>query len=849
MKTIDSFHRGSVFLLALGAMTILFIVAFSLTFFTGSEDFSSSLSYESEISFNLAESAVEEFVARLKYALNHDDQSNQLYKVLRAADAGMKENQEIPLEEAQVARLTAFTRDTARQLYGLRLGQGNFNSNEFAVEAKIKLNHLRPVEAKLGDKSLYTHKKDLKEKQGELAVNAMVNYHGRRAKVSLVFLLRVVKTFVPPFNYFTLFVKNGSPEFSDFNAWTSNVGRQDGVLNGTQMNNLTLDNGWTSVKNDFDAVKDYSFWENALSAIGQQAQVPPGRVYIGESPDSQFQLPVMIQSTNGTKLLLTEDKYSDGPAKTSHVNGQENLFLKFDVDFVGTKDYVKKIMAKEGQEKDDAGIFGLFSGWSNDIKICIRNVGAGKELTDTFWDTVPAFSNALESLIRFRGIQIKSLPDIPEQIVKRMYPDADKSGLDLFGYAPLVGNPTRRGGQINTACLSPTLVYGPVQRAYFRITTIKLKDGREFVLPFLGTDPAQKPATLPIPPNIARDKKLSASEAAMIFDLAGVGKSYRDQLVAAWESFPDNLRELRRYEKFMSDWGAEPYNAGLGNFLSRMKDEKELYKGPLEKHLLPFLQNEKFNGVPPGLDSVIDNSPVKEFFEGDLFYALPEDMDSYLLDFYFIPRSTEDFFRGRTTISVGGNSFDRFDFKYINDVKAYLSGAKNQTLELNGILALNDPEPLVLRNLSFRGKGVIYSSPMMGGGPVVIAGDLFPASAMSGSTAAYGSNPDNDMITIVAPEILIDTTQTQNDPCYVEANLISVKKPVIVKGPKKIKIKGTVVCPYLDLKASFPNGGSIVYNSLNTIWRNKMPSLMEEMYIAKVVTGGVGKFEWQYKSE
>ncbi|MBF0408856.1 MAG: hypothetical protein HQM10_16025 [Candidatus Riflebacteria bacterium] len=849
MKTNNS-RKGSIFLLAVGAMVVLFIVAYSLTFFTGSEDFSSSLTYESEVAFNLAESAVDEFVTRLKYALNNDDETNQLFKILRSGNPSMKENQEVPLEASQVARLTGFTRETARQLYGIKLGQGNFNSKEFTVEATIKLNHLRPIEAKMGNKVLYTHLKDPKEKQGELTVTSLVAYRGRRARVTLVFLLRVVKSFVPPFNYFTLFVKNGTPEASSLNVWTSNVGKQDGVLNGAPMCNLTLDHGWTSIKPDFDAVKDHVYWENALSSLGiHTSQVPPGRVYIGQNPDAQYQFPIMIQSTNGTKLLLSEDNYSDGPNKISHVNAQENLFMKFDVDFVGMKDYVKKIMAQQGQQKDDSGVFGLFTGWSNDKKICIRNVGAGKELTDTFWESVPAFSNALESLIRFRGVQAKALADLPERVVKGMYPDADKSGLDLFGNAQIQGNPSRRGGGLDTSALSPTIVYGPVQRAYFRISTIKLEDGNEYVLPFVGTDPAHKPATIPLPPDISRDKKLTASQAALVFDIAGVGKTYRDKLIGVWDKLPDNLKELSKYERFMSDWGAEPYNAGLGNFLTRMKDEKDLYKGPLEKHLLPFMENEKYARVLPGLDTVIDNSPVKGFYIGDLYYSLPDDMESYLLDFYFIPRSTEDFFRGRTTISVSGSTFDRFDFKYVNDVKAYLAGAKNQTLELNGVLALNDPDPLVLRNLTFRGKGVIYSSPMMGGGPVVIAGDFFPASALSGSTAAFGSNSNNDMMTIVAPEIMIDTTQTTSDPCYVEANLISTKKPVVVRGTKKVKIKGSVVCPYLDLKTSFPNGGSIVYNPLNTIWRNKLPKLMEEMYVAKVVTGGVGKFEWQYKSE
>jgi Tfp pilus assembly protein PilX len=80
MQNLQNNQKGSVFLLAVTAMTVLFILGFSLTFFTGSEDYASAMSYESEVAFNLAESAVEEFVARLKNSLNHDDANNQLYK-------------------------------------------------------------------------------------------------------------------------------------------------------------------------------------------------------------------------------------------------------------------------------------------------------------------------------------------------------------------------------------------------------------------------------------------------------------------------------------------------------------------------------------------------------------------------------------------------------------------------------------------------------------------------------------------------------------------------------------------------------------------------------------------------
>ncbi|HNW33718.1 MAG TPA: hypothetical protein PKM25_02220, partial [Candidatus Ozemobacteraceae bacterium] len=97
-------RKGSVFLMALTALIVLFTLGFSITYFTGSEDMSSAVSYESEVAFNLAESAVEEFVARLKNSLNHDDSNNQLYKVLRANNT--KTEDKIPLDAPQVARLT-----------------------------------------------------------------------------------------------------------------------------------------------------------------------------------------------------------------------------------------------------------------------------------------------------------------------------------------------------------------------------------------------------------------------------------------------------------------------------------------------------------------------------------------------------------------------------------------------------------------------------------------------------------------------------------------------------------------------------------------------------------------------
>ena len=137
--------RGSIFLITLTLLTVVFTIGFAFTFFTGHEDYSSAMSYESEVAFNLAESAIEEFVARLKNSLNHDDNNNQLYKVLRSANVDI--TKEIPLDANQVANLTAYTRDIARQIYGIQFNRGLVESSDFVVSAVLKLDTMYAPEA------------------------------------------------------------------------------------------------------------------------------------------------------------------------------------------------------------------------------------------------------------------------------------------------------------------------------------------------------------------------------------------------------------------------------------------------------------------------------------------------------------------------------------------------------------------------------------------------------------------------------------------------------------------------------------------------------------------------------
>lgn len=830
--------NGSIFLLTLTCLSVLFILGFSMTFFTGSEDYSSSMTYESEVAFNLAESAIDEFVARLKNSLNHDDDNNQLYKVLRAHNTDV--SKEIPLEANQVAKLTSYTRETSRQIYGIQFGRGLVESKDFVVDAVLKLQHLNGVEAPDGEKTLYKIKKDQKEKQGELEVRAMVNYRGHTAKVTLKFLIRVVKTFVPPFNYFTLYVKDASVYGgSDFNTFESSV---------EQKQSLRLDHGWNAIRRDFNPTVGYDEWERDLAKNGNNALTPPGRVYLGQELQTTLQYgpAVIIRSTNGSKGLFSGNLDSDAH-KFTQINAQENFFLQFDVPWMGLKDYVDNYMKMQVEHEADAG---WFKSWKNDTKIRVFNVGAGQILLEGYTGGPPSFVNSFKSFDTHTKSLVAATAggiNSAEGLMKsRLMPDLDRSGLKVFGAAPPLDNiqPLSRA---DFSKLSPTIVYGPATRQYFRSVQVHPPGGEPFEFPFIDLDVHVKAM------GISKNDELTATQAWQVFEVAGVPETLKPLVMKNWDLLPKSLKAPKRYDEFKSNSGGELYNKGLGNFLNRLRSKKAIYgkdNEPLAGFMGGFMENPPYpyDKIPAGMEGEIANSPMLEFYEGPVFHALPDSGNSWLLDFYFIPRSTEDFFRGRTTVAVGGNSYDRFEFKYINNVQAYRSGANNQTLELNGVLALNDSEPLGLRNLKFRGHGIIYSSPMMGGGKVVISGDLL---AIDTDEAAIHSSISGQMLTIVAPQIVIDTTAAQGSRCYVEANLISVSEPLIVRGDKPITIKGTVVTPYMNLKEHFntPRENIIVYNALNGIWRNVMPSLMDKQYVAKIVTGGVGKFDWKYERE
>ena len=881
-----STKRGSIFLLTLTLMTMVFILAFAFTFFTGSEDYSAAMSYESEVAFNLAESAIEEFVARLKCSLNHDDSNNKLYKVLRAYDLDV--SKEIPIDQQHMVNLTSITREVAQEVYGYQFGRGLADSKDFVVEAVLKLDHINPVEATSGETTLYKLKKDTKEKQGNLTVTATINYKGHEAKVSLTFLIRVVKTFVPPFNYFTFFVRDASVVGgSDFNTYSTNY--------GVNKYGLRLDNGWKFINPEFDPTNPEFFkgthgWEDMLSRIGEEACTPPGRVYLGQDlntmANSGGMSSVVIRSTNGQKRLFEQDiDPNEFRYRLSRMNGQENPYLLFDVPWTGMKDYVKNYMELQGQEKTKEGnnfITKLFVGWDNKDKLRVFNVGSDLWLDESLnpqrGDEISPFYSCFHSYVTHTQKMVDSTSDPTEQeLMRRFLPNVALSGFHPFGTAIVPdGDRIEPLKEADFSKLSPTLIYGPVQRQYFRAVELRLdNDAKKTIqLPYVSDDAFD----MLIDPNTGKkpkdEDKLTASQAQMLFDLAGVDKRTSQPILALWETdyYPKNLREFSKYKNFMSDSGSELYNKGLANFLDKIKKDgidehkKKGYDGVLKDYMNGYLESYPYpyGSIPEGMNTIISKCPVREYYEGPLAYAMPDAYSTYLYDFYFIPRCTEDFFRGRKTVAIGGNQFDRFVYKYIDNPQTYAMDNGNHTLELNGILALNDSDPLLLDRLKYRGNGIIYSSPMMGGGKVVITGDLLSEDTdINTFDTAYSHN----MLTIIAPQIFIDTSKSTGNRCYIEANLISTSEPLIATGTNPITIKGTVCTPYFNMKDHFPNlrgktgenenapirktqeelENVIIYNPMNGIWRNEKPELLDQLYVAKIVTGGVGKFEWKFE--
>ncbi len=861
--------RGSVFLITLTLLTVIFILGFSFTFFTGNEDYSAAMSYESEVAFNLAESAVEEFVARIKNALNDNSSNNQLYQVLRAHDIDL--SKEIPLDANQIANLTAYTRSIALEYYGIQFDKGLVESNDFQISASLKLENINGVEATSGETVLYKIRQDNKEKQGELKVIAKVNYKGHEAKISLSFLIRCVKTFVPPFNYFTLFVRDSSVYGeTDFNVFPSSI--------GSQQNYLRLDNGWNSIKERFDVKKDNKYWEEQLIKTGSAGPTPPGRVYLGQDASEFAQagaVPTVIRPTNGAKLLPMNGDERD---TNSHFDWQTNLmdgvFLKLDAPWTNMEEYCKKWVVYQGQAESAKDVksshsrlgsfvnkidfLGLFGKYKGGEQMRIFNVGAGTELqSDTTW---PPYENNLGSF--FRYINNVANSDSQAGAVVAQFANPTLSGFHPFGISESLGAIDPQGTSTRTdySKVSPTLIYGYAMNQYYRVTQVKTKAGVPVDLPYVDSsifEMVKNEAKIQGEEKFNEKTDMSASQAEVLFTNAGVTGETFDNIIKNWNDLPVKNYDL--YSKFMSASGEELYNRGLVHLLEKIRYDEikddvvggmtsgllDYCNGPLESAPYPY------GSIPKDMDSIISNCLVREFYdEGPLLYAMPDAFNTYLYDFYFIPRSTEDFFRGRTTVAIGGVQYDRFEYKYINDVQKYRSGSKNEVLELNGILSLNDADPLGLSNLKFKGHGVIYSSPMMGGGKVVIGGDLISVETDINNLSAQIE--ENNMLTIIAPQIVINTdySTNENGRCIVVANLMSVSEPLTIKGSKPITIKGSVVTTSLNLARDLEPAGDnvIIYNAMNGIWRNApYERLMDNMYVAKIVTGGIGKFDWKYE--
>ena len=474
--------KGSIFLLVLTVLTVLFVLGFSMTFFTGAEEYSAAMTYESEVAFSLAESAVEEFTARLKNSLNNDDPGNQLYKVLRSAELDV--SKEIPIASDEVAKLTIYTRETARLLYGMQFGQGLTDSKDFKVDAVLKLQNIKGVDISDSETQIYQLKEDKKEKQGNLTVTATVNYKGHKARVSLTFMIRVVKTFLPPFNYFTLFVRDASAfGGSNFNTSTT--------LGSNPKASLRLDNGWKSIEGkDFDPVADIS-WEKKLAIYGQEAYVPPGRVYLGQDLDTLNPAApaVHVRATNGLKMLFKDsiDPTAASSLRTK-INARDNLYLNFDVWWMNLKTYTKKVMEMQGQNETSTSGGGLIN-WIQNIgdktEVRVINVGAGELLTAAILNTPPSFVNCFTSLVEHTEATVKAIDQSSEysaaekERMKTLLPGPEYSGFAPFGAAVHTSASTMPlDTGVDFKKLSPTLIYGPAMRKYFRAVQIRTKDSK-----------------------------------------------------------------------------------------------------------------------------------------------------------------------------------------------------------------------------------------------------------------------------------------------------------------------------------------------------------------------------------
>ena len=887
----NSNKRGSIFLLTLTLLTVLFIIGFAFTFFTGSEDYSSSMSFETEVAFDLAESAIEEFMVRFKHALNDNSPNNELFQVLRSDKLDLPKD--IILNAEQVARLTACTRDIARQDYGMQFDRGLGNSDDFSVSAVLTLDYIKAVEAAQGENTLYTIKQDKMEKQGEMVVTSKVNYKGHEAKITLKFLVRCIKTFVPPFNYFTLFVRDASvPGGSYFDSCQYDF---EGRVSSSP---LRLDHGWKFLKGkDWNPVASGNIaeWERELGKIGNDAPTPPGRVFLGQDLETLYNLypMVTVRGSNGVKMLFG-DHLDPNTNFSTLKNARENGFLRLDAPWSGLNEYVKNWVVYQGQvekEKDaknkkwynPATWFG--TGWKDDVELRVLNVGAGELL---FSHAAPfSFKNSFQSYqVHTRNLREQYSTAEEKEMLERLYTDIDKGGFEVLGTSVAAGRGKGPQDPADFTNISPTIVYGPALRQYFRVIQFRDKNDRNnkknwFEFPFIASETFESYASKW---GLKESSNLTATQAVELFGLAGVPDdreegepSFYEKIRNNWEKVPKDLRAYKKYKTFMSDSGTELFNRGLINMLTRIrfngKVEDYSEGDPLFKYSEGYMENAQYPNMPSSIQTAVVNSPMREYYEGLLAYALPDRYSTYLMDFYFIPRSTEDFFRGRTTIPIGGVSYDRFEYKYIDDVKEYRGGANYQTLSLNGILALNDSEPLGLRNLLHKGNGIIYSSPMMGGGKVVIAGNLLGVDTYQNTDSAKSEELDTylptqlgeNLLTIIAPQIVIYTDNAPGDRCYVEANLISLSDGIIATGSKPITIKGTVVTPFLNTVNNMPairddynnrrfvvhesqRENVIIYNPLNGIWRNKKyREKLDNLYVAKVVTGGVGKFEWKYE--
>ncbi|NLM17426.1 MAG: hypothetical protein GX221_06885 [Candidatus Riflebacteria bacterium] len=898
--------RGSLLIVAIAALALLFFLTMTILFWTGSEDYSSSFTYEGEVAFNIAEAAVEEFINNLKTLMNPETfvspgsgsvtfasppaDGGKLYAFLRQSLEGGSEGYKNAVYEMPTEDITNLLPITMSKCSAYGIGSGGdsisygcqFTANEI-IGVKIVG---EPMAISDVGADFLT---DPVEKDIDVNFLVKVVHKNRKANIDVNFKIRVVKPFLSPFNFFTLYIKELND--SNLNPFPSAVGYQQAMLR--------LDNGWNFFKvpkmssNESAAA---AFAGNFIDLLNNDLQVPIGKVYLGRYgdalPDSKAAFtsgnpapPFPLQVVNSNKTHM-KDAYqfntslgkefmgADLLLAPPDINGdnlvtQEPDFKKFLQMQIARNPAIKGVSYKD-EPKDS---------WKH--QFYARYYGSGDELLVNYG--LPAqtafFTLWPTDLEKLRKETKKD--GITEDLAKKFFPPLNVSGFHPFGTALHLykGDPAHHKVPIYEH-FSPTYIFGNVSAKFFQAS---------FFVPAPGTDSAPDPQfqdgiMLPYVVLGEGDREVSLNKLKEIlknkYKISESGSVVETAIFThfekAWSLLPKELKTPVGYRTVMSQPVDLDYNSTLLNVRANLLSTPE-YVLDYANPSVTF--DPSSNPLKYKLGEISLSGGIGDYFKGNLYDALPS-YAPFMFDFYFLNRATEDMLRGRTTVAQGGNSIDRFQTKYMPE---------QDLLSMSGILVLNDSTPLILANaknksepLKYRGRGVIYSSPAMMSGPVVIEGSLLPYDLPGDFEGSLNSVASNQLLTIVAPQIIIDTTSAPGDRCYVYANLISVEQPLHVKGNKPITIIGSVATPNLDLLYNLPPGSNetassgssrpssltqteldnivanagydrnkvfdnvIIFNPRNVRGAAQKDEVYRDLYVAKVVTGGVGKYTWNY---